>query len=96
MPTRVVYYAAMSLDGRISGPDHDLSFLKTLSSGPEGGDFPGDEPDAIGDLLFGKENANPMAVDIDFTHGPHLSRFHRHGQNEFRCPWWFPAAMRRG
>jgi dihydrofolate reductase len=31
MPTRVVYYAAMSLDGRISGPDHDLSFLKTLT-----------------------------------------------------------------
>jgi dihydrofolate reductase len=27
----VVYYAALSLDGRISGPDHDLSFLQTLS-----------------------------------------------------------------
>jgi dihydrofolate reductase len=27
----IVYYAAMSLDGRISGPDHDLSFLKTLT-----------------------------------------------------------------
>ena len=39
MPTHVVYYAAMSLDGRISGPDHDLSFLQTLSSGPEGGDY---------------------------------------------------------
>jgi dihydrofolate reductase len=39
MPTQVVYYAAMSLDGRISGPDHDLSFLQTLSSGPEGGDY---------------------------------------------------------
>ena len=25
----IVYYAAMSLDGRISGPDHDLSFLQT-------------------------------------------------------------------
>ncbi len=33
MPTRVVYYAAMSLDGRISGPDHDLSFLQTLDGG---------------------------------------------------------------
>jgi dihydrofolate reductase len=29
----IVYYAAMSLDGRISGPDHDLSFLKTLDGG---------------------------------------------------------------
>ena len=27
----IVYYAAMSLDGRISGPDHDLSFLQTLA-----------------------------------------------------------------
>ena len=35
MPTRVVYYAAMSLDGRIAGPDHDLSFLQTLARGPE-------------------------------------------------------------
>ena len=35
----IVYYAAMSLDGRISGADHDLSFLQTLSSGPEGGDY---------------------------------------------------------
>ena len=29
----IVYYAAMSLDGRISGPDHDLSFLQTLDGG---------------------------------------------------------------
>ena len=29
----IIYYAAMSLDGRISGPDHDLSFLKTLDGG---------------------------------------------------------------
>jgi dihydrofolate reductase len=36
VPTRVVYYAAMSLDGRIAGPDHDLSFLQTLARGPEG------------------------------------------------------------
>ena len=35
MPTRVVYYAAMSLDGRIAGPDHDLAFLQTLERGPE-------------------------------------------------------------
>jgi dihydrofolate reductase len=33
VPTRVVYYAAMSLDGRIAGPDHDLSFLQTLDGG---------------------------------------------------------------
>ena len=33
MPTRVVYYAAMSLDGRIAGLDHDLSFLQTLDGG---------------------------------------------------------------
>jgi dihydrofolate reductase len=33
MPVQVVYYAAMSLDGRISGPDHDLSFLQTLDGG---------------------------------------------------------------
>jgi dihydrofolate reductase len=32
----VVYYVAMSLDGRIAGPGHDLSFLQTLSGGPEG------------------------------------------------------------
>lgn len=32
----IVYYAAMSLDGRIAGPDHDLAFLQTLSGGPEG------------------------------------------------------------
>ena len=32
----IVYYAALSLDGRIAGPDHDLSFLQTLSRGPEG------------------------------------------------------------
>jgi len=28
----IVYYAAMSLDARISGPDHDLSFLRTLDA----------------------------------------------------------------
>ena len=32
----IVYYAALSLDGRLAGPDHDLSFLQTLSRGPEG------------------------------------------------------------
>lgn len=30
----IVYYAALSLDGRIAGPDHDLSFLQTLERGP--------------------------------------------------------------
>lgn len=35
--TRVTYYAAMSLDGRISGPDDDLAFLDTLEGTfPEG------------------------------------------------------------
>ena len=33
MAPRVVYYAAASLDGRIAGPDHDLSFLETLAGG---------------------------------------------------------------
>jgi dihydrofolate reductase len=32
----IVYYAALSLDGRIAGRDHDLSFLRTLSRGPDG------------------------------------------------------------
>ena len=27
----IVYYAAMSLDGRIAGRDHDLAFLRTLT-----------------------------------------------------------------
>ena len=27
----IVYYAAMSLDGRIAGADHDLAFLQTLT-----------------------------------------------------------------
>jgi dihydrofolate reductase len=30
----VVYYAAASLDGRIAGPNDDLSFLQTLAGGP--------------------------------------------------------------
>jgi dihydrofolate reductase len=33
---QIVYYAAMSLDGRIAGPGHDLAFLETLSGGPTG------------------------------------------------------------
>ena len=31
MATRVVYFAACSLDGRIAGPEHDLAFLQTLT-----------------------------------------------------------------
>jgi dihydrofolate reductase len=31
----IVYYAALSLDGRIAGLDHDLAFLETLEGGPE-------------------------------------------------------------
>jgi dihydrofolate reductase len=30
---QIVYYVAMSLDGRIAGPDHDLAFLQTLAGG---------------------------------------------------------------
>jgi dihydrofolate reductase len=33
---RITYYVAMSLDGRIAGPEHDLSFLQTLAQGPGG------------------------------------------------------------
>ena len=33
---KVAYYVAMSLDGRIAGPEHDLGFLQTLSGGPSG------------------------------------------------------------
>jgi dihydrofolate reductase len=33
---RVSYYVAMSLDGRIAGPGHDLAFLQTLEGGPDG------------------------------------------------------------
>ena len=33
---QIVYYLAASLDGRIAGPGHDLSFLQTLSGGPTG------------------------------------------------------------
>jgi dihydrofolate reductase len=33
---RTAYYVAMSLDGRIAGPEHDLSFLQTLAGGPGG------------------------------------------------------------
>ena len=35
----VIYYAALSLDGRIAGPDHDLSFLHTLDGGNDYLDF---------------------------------------------------------
>ena len=35
----IVYYAAMSLDGRIAGPEHDLSFLQTLDGGNDYEDF---------------------------------------------------------
>jgi len=31
VPTRVLYYAASSLDGRIAGPERDLAFLQTLT-----------------------------------------------------------------
>jgi dihydrofolate reductase len=33
---QIAYFVAMSLDGRIAGPNHDLSFLQTLSGGPGG------------------------------------------------------------
>jgi dihydrofolate reductase len=31
VPAHLVYFAALSLDGRIAGPEHDLAFLKTLT-----------------------------------------------------------------
>ena len=34
--TRVVYYAAVSLDGRIAGPGDDLTFLETLAGADVG------------------------------------------------------------
>jgi dihydrofolate reductase len=34
--TRVVYYAASSIDGRIATPERDLAYLQTLEGGPEG------------------------------------------------------------
>ena len=33
MPTQVVYYAALSLDGRIAGPDHDRE-VEVFAGGP--------------------------------------------------------------
>ena len=27
----IVYYAALSIDGRIAGPEHELEFLRTLT-----------------------------------------------------------------
>ena len=33
---QIAYFVAMSLDGRIAGPNHDLSFPQTLSGGPGG------------------------------------------------------------
>jgi dihydrofolate reductase len=30
----IVYYAALSVDGRIAGPEHDLGFLQLLERGP--------------------------------------------------------------
>src|SRR5687768_3712043 len=35
----VIWYTAMSMDGRLAGPDDDLSFLETISSDGEDGDF---------------------------------------------------------
>jgi dihydrofolate reductase len=51
VPTRIVYYAAMSLDGRIAGPDHDLSFLQLLERGPES-DY-ADFYDSLDSLIMG-------------------------------------------
>ena len=36
--TRIVYYAALSLDGRLAGPEDDLAFLDTLAGAGAGYD----------------------------------------------------------
>ena len=60
----IVYYAACSLDGRIAGPDHDLTFLETLAGGA--GAYGYDEfVSRIDSLLMGAETWRFMV-----RHGP--------------------------
>jgi dihydrofolate reductase len=64
---RVVYYAAMSLDGRIAGPEHDLGFLQTLSGGPEGYGY-NEFIAGIDGLVVGASSWDFMK-DYDWTYG---------------------------
>jgi dihydrofolate reductase len=64
---RVAYYAAMSLDGRIAGPEHDLGFLQTLSGGPEGYGY-NEFIAGIDGLVVGASSWNFMK-DYDWTYG---------------------------
>jgi dihydrofolate reductase len=59
----LVYYAAQSLDGRIAGPDHDLSFLQTLDGGNDYLDFYA----GVDSLIMG---ARTWAVDDLWTDMP--------------------------
>ena len=58
----IVYYAALSIDGRIAGPDHELAFLQTLT-GAENDylDFYGD----VDSLIMGARTWEFMVA-----HGP--------------------------
>jgi dihydrofolate reductase len=64
---RVSYYAAMSLDGRIAGPEHDLGFLQTLSGGPEGYGY-NEFIAGIDGLVVGASSWDFMK-DYDWTYG---------------------------
>ena len=64
---RIAYYAAMSLDGRIAGPEHDLSFLQTLSGGPEGYGY-NEFIAGIDGLVVGASSWDFMK-DYDWTYG---------------------------
>jgi dihydrofolate reductase len=64
---RVVYYAAMSLDGRIAGPEHDLSFLETLAGGPEGYGY--EEFIAGIDVLVVGSSSWDFMKDYEWTYG---------------------------
>ena len=63
----VAYYVAMSLDGRIAGPGHDLSFLQTLSGGPEGYGY--DEFIAEIDGLVVGASSWEFMKDYDWAYG---------------------------
>jgi dihydrofolate reductase len=64
---RVSYYAAMSLDGRIAGPEHDLGFLQTLSGGPQGYGY-NEFIAGIDGLVVGASSWDFMK-DYDWTYG---------------------------
>jgi dihydrofolate reductase len=63
----IVYYLAASLDGRIAGPEHDLSFLQTLSGGPTGYGY--DEFIAEIDGLVVGASSWDFMKDYDWAYG---------------------------